>query len=181
MLRLIEGMPAMPAYVGNNRLDVLAINPLGRALLTDLYGDPACEANMARFAFLNPAARHFFVDYDRIARSTVGHFRAEAAKIPYDRDLSNLIGELSTRSDTFRVLWGSHDVYAFRDGSKRFRHPVVGELTLDYEALALPDDNGLQLSVYNAEPGSAAADALALLASWAATTSDAAGRSPAES
>ena len=167
--RMVEGMPGMPAYVNNNRLDVLVSNSLGRALLTDLYADPACGGNMARFVFLSPAARHFFVDYDRIARSAVGHFRAEAAKNPYDRHLSNVIGELSTRSETFRVLWGSRDVYAFRDGSKRLRHPIVGELTLDFEALPLPDDSGLQLAVHNAEPGSATADALTLLASWAAT------------
>ncbi|BCJ50471.1 transcriptional regulator [Actinoplanes sp. NBRC 14428] len=177
--RMIEGMPGMPAYVHNNCFDVLAANSLGRALFTDLYADPACEENMARFVFLNPAARHFFADYDRIARSTVGHFRAEAAKNPYDRRMSNVIGELSTRSDTFRVLWGSHDVYAFRGGSKRFRHPVVGELTLDFEALPLPDDSGLQVSVYNAEPGSADADALTLLAGWAVTIDGTADGSPA--
>ncbi|GAA1582308.1 helix-turn-helix transcriptional regulator [Actinoplanes couchii] len=175
VLRLIEGMPGMPAYVSNNRLDVLATNALGRALMSDLYVDPASEENMARFTFLNPVARHFYLDYDRVARSTVGHFRAEAVKNPCDSGLSALIGELTARSDTFRVLWGAHDVLAFRDGSKRFRHPVVGEFTLDFEALPLPDDSGLQLAIYNAEPGSTAADALTLLARWAATT-----RSPAD-
>lgn len=171
--RMVEGMPGTPAYVNNNRLDVLVTNSLGRALLTDLYADPACGGNMARFVFLSPAARRFFVDYDRIAGSAVGHFRAEAAKRPYDPQLSNLIDELSTCSETFRALWAARDVYAFRDGSKRLRHPIVGELTLDFEVLPLPDDSGLQLTVHNAEPGSAAADALTLLARWAETSTGA--------
>ncbi|WP_430788471.1 helix-turn-helix transcriptional regulator [Actinoplanes sp. G11-F43] len=177
VVRMVEGMPGMPAYVNNNRLDVLVTNSLGRALLTDLYADSAYGRNMARFVFLSPAARHFFVDYDRIARSAVGHFRAEAAKNPYDRQLSNLIGELSTGSETFRVLWAARDVYAFRDGSKHLRHPIVGELVLDFEVLSLPGDSGLQIAVHSAEPGSAAADALTVLASWAVTSTGTEGES----
>ncbi|MGW4774726.1 MmyB family transcriptional regulator [Nocardia sp. NPDC004278] len=97
--RIVEGMPELPAFVMNNRLDALAANPLGRALYSPMYADPTCGANVARFAFFNPAARQFYTDWERMARFAVGALRIEAAKKPYDRELSNLIGELSTRSD----------------------------------------------------------------------------------
>lgn len=103
--RIVEKMPELPACVMNNRLDALVANPLGRALYTEMYADPTCEANIARFAFLNPAARRFYVDWERMARFAVGALRIEAGKNPYDRELSDLIGELSTRSDAFRVMW----------------------------------------------------------------------------
>ncbi|WP_329599848.1 helix-turn-helix transcriptional regulator [Streptomyces pseudovenezuelae] len=167
--RIVDGMPGMPAFVKNHRFDMLVANPLGRALFSEMYADPVCGANTLRFAFLSPAARRFFVDWERIARGAVGALRVEVGKNPYDRELSNLIGELSTRSDAFRVMWGAHDVHVFHDGTKRFRHPVVGELELDFESMNLPDGSGLTVALYNAAPGSAAADALNLLASWSAT------------
>ncbi|MCF3128865.1 helix-turn-helix domain-containing protein [Streptomyces olivochromogenes] len=168
--RIVEGMPGLPAYVMNNRLDALTANSLGRALYSEVYADPTCGANVARFAFLNPAARRFYVDWERMARFAVGALRVEAGKNPYDRELSNLIGELSTRSDSFRVLWGSHDVHVFRDSTKRLRHPVVGDLELDQETMSLPDESGLSVVVYSAPPATAAEDALKLLANWSATT-----------
>jgi transcriptional regulator with XRE-family HTH domain len=168
--RMIEAMPALPAFVMNNRFDVLVANPLCRALYSEMYADPVCEANAARFVFLSPAARRFYVDWDRVAKSTVGVLRVEAGRHPYDRELSNLIGELSTRSDAFRVLWGAHDVYLFREEKKRLRHPAVGELDLEHEMLDLPGDTGLSMVVYSAAPGTASDDALKLLASWWATT-----------
>ncbi|MEH0575996.1 MULTISPECIES: helix-turn-helix transcriptional regulator [Streptomyces] len=167
--RIVDGMPGMPAFVKNHRFDMLVANPLGRALFSEMYADPVCGANTLRFAFLSPAARRFFVDWERIARGAVGALRVEVGKNPYDRELSNLIGELSTRSDAFRVMWGAHDVHVFHDGTKRFRHPVVGELELDFESMNLPDGSGLVVALYNAAPGSAAEDALKLLASWSAT------------
>ncbi|MEU3985367.1 helix-turn-helix transcriptional regulator [Streptomyces sp. NPDC026672] len=168
--RIVEGMPGLPAYVMNNRLDALAANPLGRALYAELYADPTCRGNVARFAFFNPAARRFYTDWERMARFAVGALRIEAGKQPYDRELSNLIGELSTRSDAFRVMWGSQDVHVFRDSTKRLNHPVVGDLELDQETMSLPDESGLSVVVYSAAPGTPAEDALALLASWSATT-----------
>lgn len=138
-----------------------------------MFADAACGANTARFLFLSPAARRFYVDWDRVAKSAVGALRVKAGKNPYDRELSNLIGELSTRSDAFRVLWGAHDVHVFRDGTKRFRHPVVGEFDLEYERMELPGESGLAVAVYSAPSGSAAEDSLKLLANWSATTEDA--------
>ncbi|MFD6274420.1 helix-turn-helix transcriptional regulator [Streptomyces sp. NPDC060209] len=166
--RIVEGMPGLPAFVQNNRFDVLVCNPLGRALYSEMYADPSCGANTARFVFFSPAARRFYVDWERIARGAVGALRIEAGKHPYDRELSNLIGELSTRSDTFRVMWGAHDVHVFREGKKRFNHPDVGELELDHESMDLPGDTGLIVAAYSAAPETAAEDALKLLASWSA-------------
>lgn len=167
--RIVEGMPRMPAFVMNNRLDTLAANPLGRALYAEMYADPTCGANVARFAFLHPAAGRFYADWERMARFAVGALRVEAGRHPYDRELTNLVGELSTRSDAFRMLWGAHDVHVFRDSTKRLNHLLVGDLELDQETMSLPDESGLSVVVYSAPPGSAAEDALTILANWSAT------------
>jgi hypothetical protein len=153
-----------------HRLDALTANTLGRALYSQMYADPACEANVARFAFFNTAARRFYADWEGMARFAVGALRIEAGKSPYDRELTDLIGELSARSDAFRVMWESHDVHVFRDSTKRLHHPVVGDLELDQETMSLPDGRGLSVVVYSAPPGTAAEDGLKLLASWSATT-----------
>jgi transcriptional regulator with XRE-family HTH domain len=167
--RMIEAMPSMPAFVFNARFDFLAANPLCRALYSEMYADPSCGQNVARFMFLNPVARRFHVDWDRVAKDMVGVLRVEAGRNPYDRELSNLIGELSTRSDTFRVLWGAQDVHVFRMEKKRLNHPVVGLLELDHETMDLPGDTGQTVAIYSAPPGSPTADALAMLASWSVT------------
>lgn len=130
-----------------------------------MYADATCGANVARFAFLSPAARRFYTDWDQMARFAVGALRIEAGKNPYDRELSNLIGELSTRSDAFRVMWGSQDVCVFNQSTKRLNHPHVGELELDQETMRLPDESGLSVVVYSAPAGTAAEDGLKLLAS----------------
>lgn len=124
---------------------------------------------MARFIYLNQRAGEFFVDWDGIANDSVAILRAEAGRDPYDKRTSDLIGELSTRSDEFRVRWAAHNVKFHRTGTKVLHHPVAGDLTLDYEALELPGDAGQRILVYNAEPASPSAEALGLLASWAAT------------
>lgn len=167
--RMLEAMPSVPVIVRNTRFDFVATNPLGRALFSEMFADPTLGENSARFAFLTSAGRAFHRDWERVARNIVGSLRVEAAKNPYDRELSNLIGELSTRSDDFRVLWGAQEVHVFREGLKRLRHPVVGDLELEHETLLLPDESGLQVAMYSAPPGSASEDALKLLASWNAT------------
>ncbi|MEU4091617.1 helix-turn-helix transcriptional regulator [Streptomyces sp. NPDC026673] len=167
--RIVDGMPRMPAFVMNNRLDTLTANPLGRALYTEMYADPTCGANVARFAFLHPSAGRFYTDWERMARFAVGALRVEAGKHPHDRELTHLIGELSTRSDAFRVLWGSHDVHVFRESRKRLNHPLVGDLELDQETMSLPDESGLSVVVYSAPPGTASEDALRILADRSAT------------
>jgi len=168
--RLLDAMTMAPVYVRNGRMDVLAANRLGRALFAPLFGSPAKPTNLARFIFLDPAAPTFYQEWDRLAGDTVALLRAEAGRDPTDRGLSDLIGELSTRSDIFRIRWADHDVRKHRSGIKHFHHPVVGDISLAYESLELVADPGLVLNGYSAEPGTASEDALNLLASWAATT-----------
>jgi transcriptional regulator with XRE-family HTH domain len=167
--RIIDSMTGTPAYVRNGRLDILSANRLGYALYSEVFDDPVLPANSARFIFLNPRATEFFVDWETVAHDAVAILRAEAGRDPYDRRLSDLIGELSTRSEVFRVHWAAHNVKFHRTGVKRLHHPVVGELTLAYEALELPADPGQRIVAYTAEPNSPSHHALNLLASWTST------------
>jgi MmyB-like transcription regulator ligand binding domain len=166
---MLDAMTGAPAFVRNGRLDLLAANRLGRALYSQHFDSPYRPANTARFVFLDPRATSFYVDWERVANDVVATLRAEGGRDPYDRDLSDLVGELSTRSETFRTLWAAHDVHRHDTGVKRFHHPLVGELTVTYEALELAADPGLTMFVYTPEPGSKSEQALSLLASWAAT------------
>jgi transcriptional regulator with XRE-family HTH domain len=156
------------AFVRNQQQDLLATNALGRAFYRQLIGDGGRTPNMARFQFLDPASREFYPDWDLFAQMCVDVMRAEAGRDPHDRGLQDLVGELSTRSDTFRRLWGAHNVRTHGTGTKRFHHPDVGELVLAYEELAITAEPGLVLLVYTAEPGSPSAERLGLLASLAA-------------
>src|SRR5215469_14744938 len=178
--RILDSMAATPAYVRNARLDVLAANRLGAALFAPVLSSPAQPANNARFLFLDPAGREFFSDWERQAQDVVAMLRTEAGRSPHDKGLSNLIGELSTRSENFRAWWAAHNVRFHRTGIKRFRHPVVGDLTLTYEGLDLAADEGLRISAYSAEPGTPSDDALKVLASWAATLDQSAGAPAAD-
>jgi len=171
--RILDAMVGVPAYVRNGRLDILAANRLGSALYSPVLQDPAWPPNMARFIFLNPKATEFFGEWDDVASDAVAILRAEAGRDPYDKRLSDLIGELSTRSEEFRVRWAAHNVKFHRTGAKRLHHPVVGDLALAYEALELPGDSGQRILAYTPEPGSPAQDALDLLASWAFTPNSA--------
>jgi len=170
--RILDSMTTTPAYVRNARLDILAANQLGAALFAPILSSPARPANNARFLFLDPAAPEFYPDWERQAQDVVAMLRTEAGRSPHDKELSNLIGELSTRSENFRTWWAAHNVRFHRTGIKRFRHPVVGDLTLTFEALDLAADSGLRISAYTAEPGTPSDDALKVLASWAATTEE---------
>jgi transcriptional regulator with XRE-family HTH domain len=167
--RILDAMIVTPAYVRNGRRDILATNRLGYALYSEAYIDPARPVNIARFVFLSPRARAFFINWESAANDTVAILRTEAGRNPYDQGLTNLVGELSTRSDEFRTRWASHNVRLHRTGFKDIHHPVVGDLHLSFDAMDLPADPGLSVVVYSAEPGSASEDALSLLASWSAT------------
>jgi transcriptional regulator with XRE-family HTH domain len=167
--RILDAMTGAPAYVRNGRRDILAANRLGYALYSELYLDPARPVNVARFVFLNPRARTLFLDWTSAANDMVAALRAEAGKNPYDRELSVLVGELSTRSEEFATRWAAQNVRFHRSGFKQIRHPIVGDLQLSYEAMDLPADPGLSLIVYSAEPSSTTEDALNLLASWTVT------------
>jgi transcriptional regulator with XRE-family HTH domain len=173
--RMVDAMTGAAVVVRNGRLDVLATNTLGRALYAPMYDSPSYlpgrPLNTARFHFLDPnTARRYWGDrWPKVAHDAVAILRGEAGRNPYDSALTALVGELSTRSEDFRRLWASHDVRLHRTGTKVFHHPQVGALELDYEALELPGDPGLQLNVYTAAPGSPSDDGLKLLATWAAT------------
>jgi transcriptional regulator with XRE-family HTH domain len=167
--RILDSMTTTPAFVRNGRLDVLAINPLGRALYAPVFADAIQPANLARFCFLDPRATGFYPDWDDAANTSVALLRTEAGRDPYDRQLTDLVGELATRSDAFRTRWAAHDVRLHRTGIKHFHHPVVGDLDLAFDAMELPAEPGLTLTAYTAEPGSPAEEKLNLLASWSAT------------
>jgi transcriptional regulator with XRE-family HTH domain len=168
--QVLDAISGAPAWIRNGRHDVLAMNQLARALYSPVLADPRRPANTTRFVYLQPdAAEKFFVDYDQISRDAAAMLRMEAGRNPHDEELIALVGELSTRSELFRQRWASQDVRFHRSGRKRLHHPVVGQLALDFEAMELPAEPGLQLNVYTAAAGTPTADGLALLASWAAS------------
>jgi transcriptional regulator with XRE-family HTH domain len=159
-----------PAWIRNGRHDIVAINSLGRALYAPILADARRPANTTRFVYLKPEeAREFFVDYDKIASDAAAMLRLEAGRNPHDKALIELVGELSTQSELFRQRWASQDVQYHRSGRKRLRHPVVGQHDLDFLAFGLPSEPGLQLNIYSAAENSPTADALKMLASWAAS------------
>jgi len=169
---MLDAITEGVAFVRDARMDLVATNPLGTAFYSPLIGDGPAPGgrrpNLARFQFLDPAARDFYPDWDRFAEMCVGTMRVEAGRDPHDRGLQDLVGELSTRSAEFRRLWADHDVRTHGGGTKRYHHPVVGEVTLAFEELALTAEPGLALVVFTAEPGSPSAERLRLLASWSA-------------
>lgn len=167
--QVLDAIADAPAWVRNARHDLLAANQLARALYAPLRADPRRPANTARFVYLDPASKDFFVDWDRAADDVAAMLRSEAGRNPNDKGLTQLIGELSTRSGEFRTRWAAHNVRFHRNGRKKLRHPVVGDLDLDFEAMEFPSQPGLTMLVYTAAPGTPTADALRLLASWAVT------------
>ena len=169
VLWTLDAITGAAAFVGNERLDILASNQLGRALFSELYAAPARPVNTARFVFLDPRAEASYGDWDRVATESVAILRSAAGRDPYNRDLSDLVGELATQSEAFRTRWAAHNVRFHNTGVKHFNHPVVGELHLNYNRLDLAADPGLTIFTYTAEPGSRSEEALKLLGSWAAT------------
>ncbi|MFC5824073.1 helix-turn-helix transcriptional regulator [Nonomuraea insulae] len=171
---LLDSMTMSSAFVRNGRQDIVAGNPLARALHAPVFDSPTTaqhgRANIARYIFLDPSSRQFFVDWDAAA-ATAALLRAEAGREPHDRALRELIGELSTLSTEFRSQWAAHDVRIRHDGTKRLWHPQVGDLELTYQSLDLPMSNRTvyDLTIYTAEPGTTSEDRLKLLASLAAT------------
>jgi transcriptional regulator with XRE-family HTH domain len=177
VLRLLDGMTGVVAMVQNGRSDVLAANLLGRALYGPVFNfaagsgqaTPGRLPNQARFLFLDPGAADFYPHWRAIAATTVAMLRSEAGRNPHDRELNELVGELTMRSGLFAELWAGHNVRIHTTGTKSFHHPVAGDLSLQFETLHLPGDEGQTLFTFTAEPGSASENALAFLASWAAS------------
>ncbi|MFJ6940114.1 helix-turn-helix transcriptional regulator [Streptomyces sp. NPDC101132] len=172
--RLLDSLPESPAMIVGRRLDVLAANALAKALYTDFDALPFRGRNLARFVFLDPAARDLLTDWETAARGTVAALRRYAGRQAHDARLAELVGELSVHDEHFRRWWADQDVLEHTHGPRHHRHPLVGELALDYECLTLPDDPDQALHLYTAEPDSPSAHALRLLGSWSAP--DPAGR-----
>ena len=177
---MLDAMTGAAAFVQNGRLDILGSNQLGRAFYSELFsGEPSSVAlNWARFIFLDPRSMSFYADWNRAAKECAALLRMEAGRDPYDRGLTDLVGELSTQSQAFRTHWASHDVRLHHKGIKHFVHPMVGELELSYDRVELAADPGVTILAYTAEPGSRSAEAFGLLGSWAASSDEPA---PAES
>lgn len=175
--RFLDAVTGAPVWVRDRRMDFVAANALGRALYAPLFEDPSGRANTARFTFLDPAARLFFPDWEANADGIVATMRTYAGQNPLDKGLTDLIGELVTRSDAFRQRWSVHDVRHHRAGAKRIRHPVVGDLELSYEAMDLPASPDWFMFAYTAEPGSPTEERIRLLGSLAATDQDISPRS----
>ncbi|MFI5590245.1 helix-turn-helix transcriptional regulator [Amycolatopsis sp. NPDC051758] len=161
LLRLLDGWPGTPAVILGRCLTVLAHNALGKAL----FDGHTHSGDLVRLVFLDPDAREFYPDWERVAVNTVGGLRAAAGIDPDDPRLIETVGELSLKSEAFRRLWARHDVRQKTHETKRFHHRLVGELVLSYEALTVNSAPGQQLVVYQAEPGSPSESALALLGS----------------
>lgn len=162
--RLLDRMDEVPAFVLGRCMDVVAWNELAARLHVDFATLSPRMRNMPRLVFLDDDARRLYPDWDQVARETVAYLRFEASAGPDDRELHELVGELATKSPEFRRWWATHDVREKSHGTKRYRHPLVGDLELHYETLPLPGDDHQTLVTYTAEPGSASDTALRLLA-----------------
>lgn len=169
LLRALDAITRGPAFVRNGRMDILATNALGRAFYDQVFDGPG-QGNLARFNFLDDRSRDFYPDWEAASDVSVAILRTEAGRDPGDKQLHDLIGELSTRSKAFRIRWGAHNVRRHGSGTKNFHHHLVGDLTLTYEGLELTAEPGLSFLIYTAEPGSTSQQRLDLLASWTVRT-----------
>jgi transcriptional regulator with XRE-family HTH domain len=167
--RLLDRMTDVPAYVRNGHFEILAANDLAKALLVDLFDDTFVPPNLARYLFLDKRSQDFYGDWETVARDCVAALRIEAGANPYDRGLTDLVGELSTRSEQFRIWWATHDVRIHTSATKQMRHSAVGEIEVTGEALSIVGDDGLTMITYTVEPASSSEHALTLLAISAAT------------
>ncbi|MGX1549461.1 helix-turn-helix transcriptional regulator [Streptomyces adustus] len=161
---LLEVLRDVPAMILDGRMDVLALNRMACAIYADFDAVPTRERNLARFIFLDPAARELFIDWDMAAHMVVTGLHLYAGRNPKDLQLTELVDQLSAVDKDFRRWWAAHDVEEFSHGTRHYRHPLLGEVTLDYEVLVFPDDPDQWLFVNTAQPGSPSSEALRTLA-----------------
>jgi transcriptional regulator with XRE-family HTH domain len=176
LCRLLDSMDGVPAYIVGRRAEILAWNRMAAAVFGDWAELPAAERNWARLVFLRPEYRDLFVDWQQKAIDIVCALRMDAGCYPDDPRLSALVGELSVKSEEFRRLWATHDVKEKSHGVKRLHHPLVGDLSLNFESFRPTDDTDQSLVTYHAEPGTPSAESLRLLASWGADATSATAR-----
>jgi transcriptional regulator with XRE-family HTH domain len=166
----LDAITTAPAIINNGRGDMIAANDLARALFSEMFvSSPRRPVNNARFVFLDPRSTAFYRDWSKAADDTVAILRTQAGQDPHNKDLTDLVGELSTQSEEFRIRWAAHNVRQHFTGTKRVRHPAVGDIELTYEVFDVSTDKDLRLIVYTTQTGSTSEDALKVLASWAAT------------
>ncbi|MBK3625430.1 helix-turn-helix domain-containing protein [Streptomyces sp. MBT49] len=163
--RLLDDLAASPGVVIGRRLDILAWNPLAAALFADFAELPESRRNCARILFTDPSMRTLYADWRAVARDCVARLRSAGAKHPADPRLTGLVGELSLEDADFGQLWGRRHVPFRGAGADRFRHPLVGEIVLDWDILTCGGDLDQEVVVWTAEPGSPSYDALRALAS----------------
>ena len=177
---MLDAITGGPAVVRNGRMDILATNLLGRAFHAETFAAPR-EGNIARYTFLDPRAQSFYPNWETAADIVVAILRTEAGRDPFNKAIQDLVGELSTRSDEFRIRWSKHNVRWHGAGTKSFHHPVVGDLTFAYEDMQFIQHHGLTFLIYVPEPGSPSEERTRLLASWQATTDTPTSVDPARS
>ncbi|MEU2288436.1 helix-turn-helix transcriptional regulator [Streptomyces sp. NPDC013178] len=179
--QLLDQLDGVPAYIVGRRAEILAWNRMAAALFGDWGELPVAERNWARLVFLRPDYRELFVDWEQKAIDIVCALRMDAGCYPDDPRLSALVGELSVKSEDFRRLWATHDVKEKSHGVKRMNHPLVGELSLNFEGFRLLGEGEQSMVTYHADPGSPSAEALRLLAHWGADATRAGAESQAPS
>lgn len=172
MRRLLDQLTETPAIVFGRRMDILAWNASAAALFTDFARYPAARRNYVYLLFADPRLRALHTDWADAARTAVASLHMEAAQDPGAPELTDLVGELAVHYPEFRTWWAAHHVTTASYGVKHYRHPVVGDITLDCDMWDSPDGSGQRLMVLTAEPGSPSHEALRILASWAADPVD---------
>ncbi|SMD25351.1 Helix-turn-helix domain-containing protein [Kibdelosporangium aridum] len=168
LYQLLDSLDGEPALVLGRRTDILAANRMAKALFADFDQLPPRQRNYARWMLLSQDARSLFVDWQDQARAAVESLRFEVGRDSDDRATADLVAELREHSREFDQWWEQHRVHQRTHGSKRLRHPIVGDLTVEYETLALPGDPDTTLYIYTTEAESPSRRAMNLLASWAA-------------
>lgn len=169
MQRLLDQLTETPAMVLGRRMDILAWNIGATSLFVDFDALPIDDRNYVRLLFTNPVMRALHRDWRHDAESCVAALRTESSRFGDDPRLTALVDDLSARDDDFAGWWASHATSTATYGTKRYHHPVVGDLTLDCDMWGDSGDDGQRLMVLTAEAGTASADSLRLLASWSAT------------
>lgn len=162
--KLLDSLTEHPAFIRGRRTEVLGMNRLAASLLTDFLAKPVRQRSLIRWAFLDPAAKERYVDWEQVAASMVGTLRLDAGRYPHDPLLAQLVGELSMNSEEFRMWWADHRVVERRDGLKRLNHPTLGYLEVNYEALDVTGTKDQTLFIYTTNPGSESEEKLRQLA-----------------
>lgn len=165
LARLIGNWPSQPALILNSTYDVLARNHIADSFFSGF----TISRNLVAKVFLDPEAKTFYRDWEQVAEYSVAALRLAQGVASTHARVGQIVRKLVHNSTEFEVMWQKHQVRSKTQGAKRFMHPEVGEVTLDYETLHVGGMSGQQLLIYHAEPDSPSADALELLGSLRAT------------